>query len=492
MTPVHELKSTPGVSPGVDHHCDVLVVGTGPGGMAATAAAAATGAEVHVVEALDQIGGNSVWSTGYMAFVNSRAQREAGIEDSAAAFIADAEASIDLLRDQYPVIADPALLRLFAEHSAATYEILLARGLRFSRFIPRPLQHRTTRMLAVEDMMDFRRAFEPEFSRPNVRLFTGTSADRLLTGDGHVTGLVARGPEGEELRWTARKGVVLATGGYQSNPELRARHVPGYLARAPYLGVDTCRGDAHLMAGAIGADLINMGLVLPLVIVSSSFVEDCIALNRDGKRFHDEAGPYENRVAALQAQPERRAFYIFDDETCQAKAQLLAQMPEPAMSAPDLGQLARKAGLDPEGLRVSVAEWNEFLSGSSDKDRSFGRVVLPAGRRQIVKAPFHAVPMVVGSNFVSGGMRVNDALQVMDVYGDPIGGLYAAGDAVGGFNPTAELGGMRLCGGFTLGRLAGLSAAEGRSGSVLDASPPKGAHMPSMIGSRIALQDVRG
>jgi len=459
--------------------------------MAATAAAAAAGAEVHVIEALDEIGGNSVWSTGYMAFVNSRAQQEAGIEDSVDAFISDAEASIDLLRDHYPVITDPGLLRLFAQHSAETYDILVARGVRFSRFIPRPLQHRTTRMLAVEDMMGFRRAFEPEFSRPNVRLFTRTIADRLVSEDGRVTGLVARGADGGTLRWNVRKGVVLASGGYQSNPELRARHVPGYLARAPYLGIDTCRGDAHLMAGAIGADLINMGLVLPLVIVSSSFVEDCIAVNRDGRRFHDEAGPYERRVEALQAQPDRCAFYIVDDETRQAKAQLLAQMPEPPVSAPDLGRLAVTIGVDPGELQTSVAEWNEFLAGTSDKDSRFGRVVLPGGRRQIVKPPFHAVPMVVGSNFVSGGMRVNDALQVMDVFGDPIAGLYTAGDAAGGFNPTAELGGMRLSGGFTLGRLAGEAAAEGRSGHVREGTAPKGAHMPSMIGSRIALQDVR-
>lgn len=143
----------PGDKPGADLTCDVLVVGTGPGGMAATAAAAATGAEVHAIEALDAIGGNSVWSTGYMAFVGSRAQIEAGIRDSAEAFLADAEHSIAQLRDRYPMIADPTLMRLFAEHSAATYDDLIARGIRFSRFIPRPLQHRISSMPRSACMM---------------------------------------------------------------------------------------------------------------------------------------------------------------------------------------------------------------------------------------------------------------------------------------------------------------------------------------------------
>lgn len=478
-----------GTAPDADFHCDVLVVGTGPGGMAAVAAAAAKGVTVHVIESLDDIGGNSIWSTGYMAFVGSRAQAEAGIIDSVDAFLSDAEHSIDQLRDRYPVLHDPTLLRLFAEHSAETYDILLARGVRFSRFIPRPLQHRTDRMLAVEDMMAFRTAFAPDFALPNVRLFTRTTAEQLIVNDGRVTGLVVRDQAGQMRRWQAGS-IVLATGGYQSNPELRARHVPGFLARAPYLGVDSCRGDGHLMAGAVGADLINMALVLPLVIVSSAFVEDCIAVNPAGSRFHDEAGPYERRVEALQRQPGKNAFYIFDDQTYTRKAALLAQMPAASVSAPSLSELATRIGVDADGLTASVETWNAFLATNATRDETFGRVILPEGRRPIAVGPFHAVPMVVGSNFVSGGMRVNEALQVVDVFDRAIPGLYAAGDTVGGLNPAAELGGMRLCGGFTLGRLAGQAAAEGRGGEV---TGPKlqGACLPSMLSTRIALADIR-
>ena len=459
--------------------------------MAATAAAAGTGADVHVIEALDAIGGNSVWSTGYMAFVGSRAQAEAGITDSVEAFLADAEHSISLLADRYPVIADPVLMRLFAQHSAATYDDLVARGVVFSRFIPRPLQHRTDRMLAVADMSAFRRAFEPDFARPNVRLHLNTWARRLLTQDGRVIGVMAEDADGRAHRWLARKGVILATGGFQANPELRARHVPAYLAMAPYLGVDTCRGDGHLMAGAVGADLINMAQVLPLVIVSSSLVEDCIAVTREGRRFHDEAGPYERRVEALQAQPGREAWYILDDRTYRQKQQLVAQMPRKGETAPDLTSLAAKIGADPAGLASAVKGWNAFLAGSGRQDPEFGRVILPEGRRPIAEGPFHAVPMVVGSNFVAGGLRVTAAMQAVDVFGAAIPGLYAAGDTVGGLNPTAELGGMRLCGGFTLGRIAGLAAAEGRTAPV-DGPRLQGAHLPSMVGTRVALVNIAG
>lgn len=489
MAPAPNDAKASGPAPDAELACDVLVVGTGPGGMAAAAAAALTGAQVHVIEALDQIGGNAPWSTGYMAFVGSRAQRDAGIEDSAARFIADAEHSIALLQDRWPVLHDPTLLQLFAEHSAETYDILLTRGVRFSRFIPRPLQHSTDRMLAVEDMSALARVFAPEFARPNVQLFLRTTARRLVMEGGRITGLVGHGAAGETLRWRVAQGVVLATGGYQSNPEMRARHVPGWLARAPYLGVDTCRGDGHLMAGAVGADLINMAQVLPLVIVSSSLVEDCIAVNQRGLRFHDEAGPYERRVDALQHQPGKVAHYIMDDDTFRRKAQLVAQMPASPVSAGDLGALAAAAGIESAALGRSVSEWNGFLASGGARDPDFGRVVLPEGRRPIARAPFHAVPMVVGSNFVGGGMRVTAGMQVVNVFGEAIPGLFAAGDTVGGFNPTAELGGMRLCGGFTLGRLAGRSAALGSNAPVTGPTL-QGSCLPSMLGSRIALVNM--
>ena len=473
---------------------DVLVIGAGPAGMAATAAAAGTGAAVMALEAGDRIGGNAVWSTGYVAFVGSDAQRRAGIGDSTDRFLDDAARIVDQSRDHFAVIWDRDLTRIFAEHSAETYRILTDAGVRFTRFIPRPQQHSVDRMLAAEDPRMFATAFAPAFDRANVTLHTRTLAQRLIVTDGRVTGVLARrmapdGSLGALVEISARSGVVLASGGYQANPELRARHQPGHRARTPYLGIDTCRGDAHLMGAAVGGDLINMSFVPPLVIVSSSFVEDSIAVNGMGARFHDEAGPYDARVAALDAQPGRAGVYVLDDVTATAKAHLFDQMPGARHRADTLEDLAAQVGCDAAALRASVERWNGFLAGSDDRDPDFGRVVIPAGRRPIIQPPFHATDMVVGINFCCGGFRVSSAMQVVSVFGDPIPGLYAAGDAVGGLNPCADLGGIHLGGGFTLGRLAGLAAAEGRQAPVQGPSL-QGAGLPSMLQSRIALVNL--
>lgn len=475
---------------------DVVVLGTGPGGMAAVAAAAADGAEVVAVESLSTIGGNCVWSTGYLAFVNSQMQADQRIADDEETFVRDAWHMVELAREEFGVVWDEDLVRLFARESAETYRILTGRGVRFSRFIPRPQQHTIDRMAAVEDTWMFQRAFQPDFELPSVTTLYRTTAKRLLTdSSGRVTGVVAERDAGdgstETVTVTARNGVVLATGGYQSNPLLRLRYQPEHLATGPYLGVDTCRGDGHLMGQAVGGDLENMTFVPPLVIVSSSLVEDAIAVNEAGVRFHDEAGPYENRVAALLAQPGRRGWYVFDAVVAAEKQALITQMPRPAVSAGTLPELAERIGVPADALVGTVEEWNRFLAGTGTRDPAFGKVVLPPGRRRIATGPFTAVPMVVGVNFCSGGFRVTRSMQVIDVFGRPIPGLYAAGDCVSGLNAVADLGGIRIAGGFTLGRVAGRSAARG----IADEGPyptVQGASLPSQVDMKLAIVHLTG
>lgn len=470
---------------------DVVVLGTGPAGMAAVAAAAAEGVEVIAVEALDHIGGNCVWSTGYLAFVGSQMQAEKDIADDEETFVRDSAHMVELAADMFGVVWDEQLVRLFAQESAETYRLLTARGVRFSRFIPRPLQHTIDRMAAVEDTWMFLRAFQPDFELPSVTTLYRTTAQRLRTNpDGRVVGVVAQRADADgnagELQITARRGVVLATGGYQSNHLLRQRYQPEHLASGPYLGVDTCRGDGHLMGQAVGGDLVNMTFVPPLVIVSSSLVEDAIAVNQAGVRFHDEAGPYEDRVEALLAQLGRRAWYVFDSVVATEKRSLITQMPRPAVTADSLDELADLIDVPRAALHQTVQDWTAFLGGRDEIDPAFGRVVLPPARRTPATAPFTAVPMVVGVNFCAGGFRVTQSMQVIDVFGDPIPGLFAAGDCVGGLNPVSDLGGIHISGGFTLGRVAGRAVARGVKDT--DHRPSvQGAHLPSMVDMKLAL-----
>lgn len=438
---------------------DVVVVGGGVGGCAAAVEAAVAGASVVLLEAGGELGGNAARSTGYLAFADTTMQREAGIEDGAEAFLADMRAEVDRQSERYGILFDEALARRFAEESGATFDFLVDLGVRFNRFIPRPKQHTVDRMVDTVDVTAFRTGFERRLDELGVDVVLHARARRLVTEDGRVTGVAATVGDGVEQVVRASGAVVLAAGGYQANADVRRRYQPAHLADTPYLGVDTDLGDGHVMGQAVGGDLINMTMIPPLVMVASAFVEDAIAVNRAGRRFHDEAGPYDDRVAALGQQPGRDAWYVFDDRVARAKGLLVEQMPEPPVTADTLVGLADVLGVDGGRLEETVTRWNAAVAAG--RDEHLGRVVLPSSGRGIEEAPFHASRMVVGINFPAGGFRVTTDMEVVDLYGRTIPGLLAVGDCVGGVSPAIGLGGLKITPAVTLGRVAGRVAAAG-------------------------------
>ena len=451
----------------------MVVVGGGPGGCSAALEAARAGASVVLLEALETVGGNAARSTGYMAFAGFEAQRAAGIADSPEAYLADMVAEAALQEERYGVIFDTGLARLYAERSADAYRFLVDLGFRFGRFVPRPRQHTIDRMMDVADVAMFGSLFAAALTEAGVDVRRGVRARRLTTRSGTVTGVAvepygATAP-GEMLEATG--GVVLAAGGYQANHALRARYQPGYMARTPYLGVDSDQGDGHLMGQAVGGDLINMTMIPPLVMVASALVEDSIAVDLSGKRFHDEAGPYDERVAALEATDGRRAFYVFDDRVHRARRDLVEQMPEPAVSAAGPGELAELIGCPPAALAATIAGWNATVASGTDRDPAFGRVVFGAARLGISQPPLWASPMVVGVNFPAGGFRVSLDCEVIDVFGEVIPGLFAVGDCVGGIAPAIGLGGVKISSAVTLGRIAGRVAAGGEPNAASAGAP---------------------
>jgi succinate dehydrogenase/fumarate reductase flavoprotein subunit len=429
---------------------DLVVIGGGPGGCAAALEAARAGASVVLVEADSQVGGNAARSTGYVAFQDFAMQIGAGIDDSVDKFMADMEAEIELQSERYGLIFDPDLARLFAEESSATYRFLDELGFRFNRFLHRPKQHTTDRMVDVENTKMFTDLFAGALADAAVDVRLNTRAGRLITDGDAVVGVVT---DGGELM--AEKGVVLASGGYQANPELRARYQPVEMASTPYLGTDHDRGDGHLMGQAVGGDLINMTMIPPLIMVASALVEESIAVNAHGLRFHDEAGPYDDRVQSLGNQPDKLAWYVFDDAVARRKGQLIDEMPFDPVTAPTLEALAGIVGCDADGLVAATREWNETVASAASADPAFGRVIFPDPRVGIVEPPFHASRMVVGINFPAGGFRVTLDTQVLNVFGEPIPGLFAVGDCAGGISPTIGLGGMKISAALTLGRIAG-------------------------------------
>ncbi|WP_158703288.1 FAD-dependent oxidoreductase [Pseudonocardia dioxanivorans] len=439
---------------------DVLVVGAGPGGLAAAETAASRGASVLLVDAEGDIGGNAAFSTGYAAFAGTSLQAEQGIADSPAQLLADMRAEFDRRREEYPeAVFDEAVAARFATESAAAYDYLVHLGFAFDRIVSRPRQHRVDRTVVLSDPAQFRDVFAHRLNELGVRVLPHRRARELTTDASTVTGALVEGPGGTTTRVRAVRGVVLATGGYQASAELRARFRPDLDPTSPHPGLDGNLGDGQLMAEKIGAQLVNMRMVPEVVLVASRLVEDCIAVTEDGERFHDEAGPEHERLVALRTLPGAIAYYLCDARTAAGKAQLLADMPGARKQFDTLAGVARGIGAEPAVLAATMERWNAAVGAGADPE--FGRVVFPRDGVGIVEPPFTVAPMVVGTNISSGGVRVSQDMQALDAAGLPIPNLFAVGDCTGSINATVGLGGLHLAAGITLGRVAGRGAAGG-------------------------------
>lgn len=433
---------------------DIVVIGGGPAGMATALEASKNGASVLLLEADTLLGGNAARSTGYLAFQGFEMQHREGLDDNAEIFFKDMVNEIKRQEETYGIEFDAELAKVFAKESATTYDWLVELGFEFNRFLPRPLQHSVNRMVDVTDTSMFTKVFSDVLEKNDVDVRTSTRARRLLLEESCIVGV-----QTDKESFRANMGVVLAAGGYQANSSLRKKYQPEHMATTPYLGTHHDVGDGHIMGQEVGGELINMTMIPPLIMVGSALVEDSIAVNTLGRRFHDEAGPYDYRVQELNKQPNKTAYYIYDNQTYLKKRQLINEMPQTPSSANSLMELAQTIGSDHKALEEAVTRWNDFLTSSEKKDPDFGRVILPAERRAILEPPYFASKMITGINFPAGGFRVNADLQVLNVYGEPIPKLFAVGDCSGGLGPVIGMGGMRITPALTLGRVVGRKIA---------------------------------
>ena len=433
---------------------DIVVIGGGPAGMATALEASKNGASVLLLEADTLLGGNAARSTGYLAFQGFEMQHREGLDDNAEIFFKDMVNEIKRQEETYGIEFDAELAKVFAKESATTYDWLVELGFEFNRFLPRPLQHSVNRMVDVTDTSMFTKVFSDVLEKNDVDVRTSTRARRLLLEESQIVGV-----QTDKESFRANMGVVLAAGGYQANSSLRKKYQPEHMATTPYLGTHHDVGDGHIMGQEVGGELINMTMIPPLIMVGSALVEDSIAVNTLGRRFHDEAGPYDYRVQELNKQPNKTAYYIYDNQTYLKKRQLINEMPQTPSSANSLMELAQTIGSDHKALEEAVTRWNDFLTSSEKKDPDFGRVILPAERRAILEPPYFASKMITGINFPAGGFRVNADLQVLNVYGEPIPKLFAVGDCSGGLGPVIGMGGMRITPALTLGRVVGRKIA---------------------------------
>ncbi|CAM3012705.1 3-oxosteroid 1-dehydrogenase [Prescottella defluvii] len=292
-----------------------------------------------------------------------------------------------------------------------------------------------------------------------VPLWLQTSMKELIVDSkGAVVGIVAE-KDGKTVRIGARKGVLLATGGFDHNNEMRAQYLPEHGAPNISAGARENVGDGIRVGQELGAavDLMDdawwmpsvmhpMGAVIPLV--SERSIPPAVIVNQDGKRFTNESSPYVNFVHDQLDGGHVPAYFVMDSKARSRYpfAQVLPGAPFPqgfydkgiVHKANSLSELAEKIGIPPQNLLETVDRFNgyartgkdeEFGRGDSAYDQYYGDPTMknPA-MDEIVKGPFYAVRIEAGDLGTKGGLVTDAEARVLREDGSVIDGLYATGN----------------------------------------------------------------
>lgn len=430
---------------------DVVVVGAGGAGLAAALTAAQNGADVVVLEKMAMVGGASSMAGGGTNATGSQWQQSYGIEDSPEAYFMD-------IMENGHFFSDARTLWLYANTQGAAFDWLVAEdgaALPYVNSQPSPsAEHSYGRTFSPEGGgAGVVSALQQKVTDLGVEILLETPAQELMVTDGTVTGVKALAADGIPYEITANS-VILATGGYGANTDM----LPETVTSLPYAGAVSATGDGLNMATAIGADAINLdkvniqphSIILPDGRGQHTF-QGCLAMynktgsilvSDQGVRFVNEQGSANDIKAGMEQ--NEHSYLIMDAasfetyaQTCIASHNFTQEQLDQWLEAngtsnpvfahaDSLEDLAAIVGIPSGALTETVERYNGFVSAGEDTD--FGRKVSTA----MGDGPYYAVEMNLRYYATLGGLHINDNMQVLDTDGQPIQGLYAAGEVVGG------------------------------------------------------------
>ena len=465
-----------------DIECDVVVVGHGITGAAAAIEAARAGAKTLVLERQMAGGGTTALSTGLTYFgAGTSVQTACGFSDS----VEDMQAYVRLAAGRD---ADPERIRRYCEDSVEHFEWFRALGVEFNETylddkVTHPLTDDCLMFSGNEDAYPFCEQARPvprghkparegeagaylmevllaATESAGVRVLNECRADALVVDeddDGRVVGLAVR-LDLKPAHIRARRGVVLATGGFIMNREMVERYAPHLLQCNYPLGTPGDDGSGILMGVAAGGSAENMdeGLVLNAYYPPSSHLSG-VLVDADGRRFINEDSYIGRTSDAILHQAGGRAFLIVDN-SMYGRTQAAHKLAAVEETFADL-----ERALDmPAGVLVDTLErYNRNAARGEDADfHKDAKYLRPLETLPLAALDCSTNNSIFGA-FTLGGLATRATGEVERAAGGVIPGLYAAGRCTAGLcrEGRTYASGMSIGEGSYFGRLAGRSAA---------------------------------
>ncbi len=489
---------------------DVIVVGAGNAALSAAMAARENGASVLILEkaAEDEKGGNSYFTAGGFRFCHT------GIDDAATDVLtdlSDAERDQIILPNHDRNVFYDALMKVthhqsdedmawrLIDGSRPAMVWLRQHGVRFLPMFGRQSfvvdgKHHFYGGVNIEAVGGGAGLVEMELAevaRMGCDIRYSTGATQLIQGqDRSVTGITVRGPGGyEEL---GAKAIVLACGGFESNPEMRVRYLGHGWDLARVRGTRHNMGDGIRMALDIGArpfgnwsgcHSVGWDISAPPYgdrEVLDNFQKHSypwgIMVNLRGERFVDEGEDLRNHTYVkfgreIMGQPFRTAIQIFDQKTIPVLRDEYRIKQVTKYTAGSIEELAAELEIDPTALKSTIDDFNAACPSDARQSGQYNPAILDGVTTSgleidktnwalpIDEPPFEAYVTTTGVTFTFGGLKIDDTGAVQDLSDRSIPGLYAAGELVGGLFVENYPGGSGLMAGTVFGKLAGESAA---------------------------------
>lgn len=449
---------------------DIVIIGAGGAGLSAAIEAKMAGADVIVLEKMPMAGGNTLISGAEYAAPNNWIQNKEGIEDNPELLINDMLKGGDNIND-------PDLVRVVAENALAGAEWLRDEvGVVWEDDLMFFGGHSVKRSL-IPLGASGREIIKKQLIKAeslNIPILLNTRATSLITdSEGKVIGVNAEN-EDTNYSFSTNKSVIIASGGFGSNVEMRIKYNPEIDENILSTNTTGSTGDGIIMAEDIGADLVGMEHIQTYPICDpltgtllyyddSRLYGHTIIVNKEGKRFVEELDRRDVMSMAIKAQTGHVAYELLDQKGFE-----LSKLQENhgleldylfkndlLIKADTLKEAADFFGIDVIEMQATVDRYNGYID--SGKDEEFNKRLLT---NRIETGPYYILKTGPAVHHTMGGIKINTNAEVLDRDNNIIEGLYAAGEVTGGIHGTNRLGSDALADITVFGRIAGKNAAK--------------------------------
>ncbi|HCT96696.1 flavocytochrome c [Vagococcus sp.] len=450
---------------------DVVVVGSGGAGFSAAIEAKEAGKSVVLIEKMPAVGGNTLISGAEMNVPNNWVQEKLGIKGDSPEKMAE-----DTIKGG-DELGDPHMIQVMTENAldAATWlkddikveflddQLFQFGGHSYKRALI-PKGHTGQEVITK---------FRAKADKLEIPIKLNTTAKELIQENNRITGVKAENKEGQMITYKAKNGVILTTGGFGSNVEMRKKYNEKMDESYMSTVTEGSTGDGIIMAEAVGADLTNMENIQTypicnpktgvISLLADTRFDGAILVNQEGKRFVEELERRDVISNAILEQTGGYTYQLWNDDINKISGTMKVHEAEyeellkqkMIVKADTLEEAAAFFDIDIQNLKETVKKVNQYAKDGKDEEFNHrGELV------SLAKGPYYIEKAVPSVHHTMGGLVINDKTEVLNKDGQPIPGLYAAGELTGVIHGSNRLGGNAITDIIVFGRIAGQEVSK--------------------------------